>query len=416
MDDLHVFFNYLDDVYPEVFNVSIDKISLMGNWVYWKDAHPFQHLINKKDSPISIYKGNGSSEVEGYIFESLWFKTNDKTRNPSIREFKLEFNPKRLTSKEEDYLKGKILPLLKHVGFTRLDFAFDIEEDLSTYLYFDSKNPRKVGKFIGKNGKLETLYIGSKESEWHVCIYNKKLEKMKELKKEENTKSLKANLTDWEREQLTKRKHWWRVEVRVRQDKADPEISEYELFQSFHLIRPNFESSNRIQEQALIYFLTRFPEKIQQMNYRTKKKALSLLINSSEYDLVPFLRLSFFQKQRHLEYQLKDLLSSSQLYEYDVEILYTVREKQAMEQGERLKLEKLTFSSNPLLKTYHKNQEAILMRFSKEELERVKTRVGNDCVWCGVLTTYENISPLWCDPCCTKCAEEAEKKWPDIYK
>ncbi|MGG1397629.1 hypothetical protein ABE288_07315 [Bacillus salipaludis] len=362
MNDLQVFFNYLNDMYPEVFNVSVDKISLMGNWCYWKDTHPFQNLINSKQSPISIYKGNGTSEIEGYIYDCIWFKTNDKRIHKSVRDFKLEFNPKRLNSQEELYLKDEILPLLRHVGFTRLDFAFDIEEDLSSYIYFDSKSPKKIGKYIGKNGKLETLYIGSKESEWHVCIYNKKQEKMKELRKEEKAKEngidYIADLTDWEREQLLKRTHWWRVEIRVRRDKADAEISEEEMFQSFHLVKPCFEISNRIQEQALIFFLTIFPEKIQQMNYRTKKRTEDILLNSSEFDLVSVLRLAFVQNQHQLEYQLKDYLSSTSLQEYDIDILYTSDEKRAMKLGENLDVDNLTFSSNYILKLHHKKQEA----------------------------------------------------------
>ncbi|KAA9014569.1 hypothetical protein [Niallia endozanthoxylica] len=82
----------------------------------------------------------------------------------NVRDFKIEFNPKRLNSNEEDYIKEKVLPLLRHVGFTRIDFAFDIEENLSDYIYYEGNSPKKVGKFIGKNGKLETMYIGSKES------------------------------------------------------------------------------------------------------------------------------------------------------------------------------------------------------------------------------------------------------------
>lgn len=105
-------------------------------------------------------------------------------------------------------MKENILPLLKNVGFTRLDFAFDVEADLADYIYFDGNSPKKIGKYIGKNGKLETMYIGSKESEWHVCIYDKKKEKMKELLKEEraleNGIEYEADITDWEREQLQK--------------------------------------------------------------------------------------------------------------------------------------------------------------------------------------------------------------------
>lgn len=52
------------------------------------------------------------------------------------------------------------------------------------------------------------------------------------------------------------------------------------------------------------------------------------------------------------------------------------------------------------------------MKFTEEELhERLKLRVGNECVWCGVFVTYKNISPNWCDPCCKKCASEIENKW-----
>lgn len=146
-------------------------------------------------------------------------------------------------------------------------------------------------------------------------------------KGKENGIDYKADLTDWQREQLLKRTHWWRVEIRVRRDKANAEISEEELFQSFHLVKPCFETSNRIQEQALIFFLTVFPEKIQQMNYRTKKRAEDILINSSEFDLVSVLRLAFVQNQHKLEYQLKDYLSSTHLHQYDVDILYTSDEK-----------------------------------------------------------------------------------------
>lgn|SRR5690606_19603314 len=360
MNDIQVFLNYLDGKYPDIFGVSIDKISLLGNWSYWSGKHPFQQLLDSIDSPISISKGNKTPEIEGYIFDKIWFKTNDKKRFKSVRDFKLEFNPKRITFNEDSYLKEKILPLLRNVGFTRLDFAFDVEADLADYIYFDGNSPKKVGKYIGKNGKLETMYIGSKESEWHVCIYDKKKEKMKELSKEERAlakgKEYDADLTDWEREQLQKRKHWWRIEVRVRREKADPEITKDELFQSLHIVKPCFSNVESIQDQALIFFLNHFPEKIEEMNYRPKKRAQALLLNTSEFDLVSVLRLAYVQHRHVLEVQLKDYLSSATLQAYEVEQIYTEDEKLAMKQGEELEADNLTFSSNYELRRFHKEK------------------------------------------------------------
>ncbi|WHY34219.1 hypothetical protein QNH44_24980 [Cytobacillus firmus] len=360
MDDIQIFLNYLDGKYPEVFGLSIDKISILGDWCYWGDGkHPFQRLLDLYDSPISIRKGDGTPEVEGYIFDKVWFKTNDKKRFKDVRDFKMEFNPKRLNHEERTYLKDKILPLLKRVGFTRIDFAFDIETDISNYIYFEGKSPKKVAKYIGKNGKLETMYIGSRESDWHACIYNKKKEKMKELLKEQKSKEngkgkeYVADLTDWERKQLHKRIHWWRIEIRVRREKADPEISKKDLFQSLHLVEPSYIKTQSIQDQSLIYFLTNFPDKIEQMNYNPKKRAQEMLLNTSEFNLVTVLEIAYAQDFYKLEYELKEYLSCSQLKEHEASRIYMSDEKAAIANGKDIDVEKLSFSSNKALKNYH---------------------------------------------------------------
>lgn len=355
--EVEFFLDYLDGKFPVVFGVSIDKVSLMGNWCYWKGKHPFQKLVNLPGSPISINKGNNTPEAEGFIFNKIWFKTTDKRKFKDVRDFKLEFNPKRLNSNEEEYLKEKILPLMRHVGFTRLDFAFDVDADLSDYIYYEGNNPKKIGKYFGKNGNLETMYIGSRESEWHVCIYNKKKKKMKELLKEEravkNGVDYLADLTDWEREQLEKREHWWRIEIRVRRDKATPEISEDDLFQSLHIFNPCLNNAKRIQDQALLYYLINFPEKLKEMNYRTKQKAKALILNASEFDLITVLRFAFGHHRPKLEKHLKSYLSASSLQLYDIEQLYTVDEKISMLSGVDIETNNLTFSSNIQLKKFH---------------------------------------------------------------
>ncbi|MCI2253591.1 replication initiation factor domain-containing protein [Domibacillus sp. PGB-M46] len=369
--DIQMFFDYhFNDMYPRVFNVSIDKVSLMGNWMYWKGLHPFQQLINADESPIDIHKGANTSEIEGYLFQKIWFKTNDRKRNKDIRDFKMEFNPKRLTEDENVYLKWSVLPLLRQCGFTRLDFAFDVEEDLSNYIFFDSKNPKKVGKYIGKNGQLESLYIGSRESEWHVCIYDKKKEKQKELKKEERYenegKDYVADLTNWERKQLQIRKHWWRIEIRVKRSKSKEVLSEHEMFQSLHIIKPNFSTAKRVQDQAMIYFLTNFPEKIQHLESRSKKRAQQLLLNNSEFDLVNILKLVYAGHLHELDVQLKDYLSSTALYEGDIHKAYTNYEKHLIKNGEVIEVENLSFASKPVRPVLGKTHHHVVEKLTKK--------------------------------------------------
>lgn len=55
-----------------------------------------------------------------------------------------------------------------------------------------------------------------------------------------------------------------------------------------------------------------------------------------EFDSVSVLRFAYAQHKRDLEVYLKDYLSSASLREYEIEHIYTVDEKIAMEQGEKI--------------------------------------------------------------------------------
>lgn len=78
MNDIIVFLNYIDGKYPEVFGVSIDKVSILGNWCYFSGYHPFQTLLDTINTPISICKGDRTPEIEGYIFDKIGLKQTIK--------------------------------------------------------------------------------------------------------------------------------------------------------------------------------------------------------------------------------------------------------------------------------------------------------------------------------------------------
>ncbi|MDK9847754.1 replication initiation protein, partial [Staphylococcus equorum] len=92
------------------------------------------------------------------------------------RNMRVEFNPNKLTHEEMLWLKQNIIDYMEDDGFTRLDLAFDFEDDLSDYYAMTDKAVKKT-VFYGRNGKPETKYFGVRDSDRFIRIYNKKQER-----------------------------------------------------------------------------------------------------------------------------------------------------------------------------------------------------------------------------------------------
>ncbi len=88
------------------------------------------------------------------------------------RNMRVEFNPNKLTHEEMLWLKQNIIDYMEDDGFTRLDLAFDFEDDLSDYYAITDKAVKKT-VFYGRNGKPETKYFGVRDSDRFIRIYNK---------------------------------------------------------------------------------------------------------------------------------------------------------------------------------------------------------------------------------------------------
>src|SRR5699024_4478491 len=79
------------------------------------------------------------------------------------RNMRMEFNRNKLTRDEMICLKQNIISYMEDDGFTRLDLAFDFEDDLSDYYAMSDKAVKKT-IFYGRNGKPETKYFGVRDS------------------------------------------------------------------------------------------------------------------------------------------------------------------------------------------------------------------------------------------------------------
>ncbi|EZZ10516.1 replication initiation factor domain-containing protein, partial [Staphylococcus aureus] len=149
------------------------------------------------------------------------------------RNMRVEFNPNKLTHEEMLWLKQNIIDYMEDDGFTRLDLAFDFEDDLSDYYAMTDKSVKKT-IFYGRNGKPETKYFGVRDSDRFIRIYNKKQERKDNADIEVMSE------------------HLWRVEIELKRDMVD-----YwnDCFNDLHILKPDWSSLEKVKDQAMIYML-----------------------------------------------------------------------------------------------------------------------------------------------------------------
>ncbi|MDW8553631.1 replication initiation factor domain-containing protein, partial [Staphylococcus nepalensis] len=171
------------------------------------------------------------------------------------RNMRVEFNPNKLTHEEMLWLKQNIIDYMEDDGFTRLDLAFDFEDDLSDYYAMTDKSVKKT-IFYGRNGKPETKYFGVRDSDRFIRIYNKKQERKDNADIEVMSE------------------HLWRVEIELKRDMVD-----YwnDCFNDLHILKPDWSSLEKVKDQAMIYMLIHEESTWGKLERRTKNKYREML-------------------------------------------------------------------------------------------------------------------------------------------
>ncbi|OMD88142.1 hypothetical protein BSK49_15905 [Paenibacillus odorifer] len=298
-----------NDKKPNVFEISIDRLTLLGNWTY-KGPDKFQKLLDNYKYDIRITKGNKTRTPSGFIFyDKCFFEIIDKLKFKDARSFRLDFNPNKLTAKEIQFLKRKILPLLSDVSATRIDLAFDIELNLEEYQFIEDNHPRKRMYIRGRGLELQTLNIGSQESDYRVTIYNKLLERKAKL-------SMNPEEVSREEENLLEtKKNWWRVEFKLEGQAALVEtnlnaFSEYNVFRGLKIYKPNYKAVDDIRTRAMMFYLINHENEWGNLTWESKKKYKECFEAFSEYDLVDYLKDRYLLKREKLEAQYMDYILS----------------------------------------------------------------------------------------------------------
>ena len=182
---------------------------------------------------------------------------------------RLEFNPNEQTEKTEE-LKEYFLDVLKGKTVSRADLAFDIHEDLSTYRF---NQPGTTSNFyLGRSGKLETLYVGAGGSERQIRMYNK-LKELAAHKKFHKLAELPALPSDW-----------WRVEFQLRRDASEDFVNlATEVLSGLHHVNDLDPTKLNPKDYALLIAFIEHPELLGQQTQYNRSKYRKLL-NSAKKD------------------------------------------------------------------------------------------------------------------------------------
>ncbi|WP_145418398.1 replication initiation factor domain-containing protein [Staphylococcus hominis] len=198
------------------------------------------------------------------------------------RNMRVEFNPNKLTYEEMLWLKQNIIDYMEDDGFTRLDLAFDFEDDLSDYYAMTDKSVKKT-IFYGRNGKPQTKYFGVRDSDRFIRIYNKKQERKDNADVEVMSE------------------HLWRVEIELKRNMVD-----YwnDCFDDLHILKPDYSTIEKAPDRhtimALLFDENEWGKLERKKKYRMKK----LMTEISPVDLTDLMKLTLRANEKQLQKQI----------------------------------------------------------------------------------------------------------------
>ena len=198
------------------------------------------------------------------------------------RNMRVEFNPNKLSHEEMIWLKQNIIDYMEDDGFTRLDLAFDFEDDLSDYYAMSDKALKKT-VFYGTSGIAETKYFGSRDSDRFIRIYNKK----KERKDNADVEVMSE--------------HLWRVEIELKRNMVDMWNG---CFDDLHILKPDYTTIEKATERHTIMALLFDENEWGKLERRRKYKMRKLMTEISPIDLTELMKSTLKANEKQLQKQI----------------------------------------------------------------------------------------------------------------
>lgn len=95
--------------------------------------------------------------------------------------------------------------------------------------------------------------------------------------------------------------HLWRVEIELKRDMVD-----YwnDCFNDLHILKPDWTSPEKLNEQAMVYMLIHEEGKWGELNKRTKYKYKKIIKEISPIDLTEIMKLTLRENEKQLQKQI----------------------------------------------------------------------------------------------------------------
>lgn len=237
------------DEYPRM---SCDKLVVIG-----EESPYLEFFLNNN---LSVVRHGIAKMPYKYFFtftDGSFLQVGEKKSGYKAR-VRYEFNPNKCLMEVVSGVLGAII----FERFSRIDVAIDYHQDLSLirWLYSIAKSKRY---FVDKANKLETLYIGSPESNLMHRIYNKAKER------NDNGEPVKG--------------FWWRLEAVCKFDKEQMLHPWFNPFEGLVGVLDDEMNIDNWEDNAKVQYLLSHPELFAQLNYRTRKKYKDLIVSSSKH-------------------------------------------------------------------------------------------------------------------------------------
>ena len=261
--------------------LSFDAMTIVGN-LNKNNAHKLSEFMSAApeirlwDILQTKFKAKALQEKVYIEYDKIKADTWDR------RNMRVEFNPNKLTHEEMLWLKQNITDYMEDDGFTRLDLAFDFEDDLSDYYAMTDKAVKKT-VFYGRNGKPETKYFGVRDSDRFIRIYNKKQERKDNADVEVMSK------------------HLWRVEIELKRNMVD-----YwnDCFNDLHILKPDYTMINKTSERHTVMALLFDESEWGKLNRNTKYKFKKIFKEISPIDLTDLMKQTLKANEKQLQKQI----------------------------------------------------------------------------------------------------------------
>jgi len=307
----------------DVFDIKLDKMTIVADL---KESDFLQVFVNNGILEAFDY---GVDFLQGTLFPKVVFEESAHLifdqRNAEVmkkRNFRLEFNPSKLTDTQKEFIKNEILVFCApgSISFSRLDLALDCDKNIGSYT-FETTHSKSGANFFGKSGSLTGKYLGQRESHVFTRIYDKKFKELKDKKREllnlqkskefsSKYSQVKEDLLLAEIESLEKLTAWWRLEFELKGSKKIEDLLEMgltRLFDTLRIIDYDFEGVSGLEKATLLGLRER-PEIFEELSKNTRSKYKKMFRELQGEDLALDFKAALQKKEPLILAELKGWL------------------------------------------------------------------------------------------------------------